>query len=376
MEIVLSTMELGATGGAATYLVTVSEQLQRLGHEVTVYAHEVGPLAEEAGGRGLRVVSNEGDLPERCDVVYAQDGATAYLLADRYPGVPVAVCMHAGGASYARWDPPQFPGVAGAVVVLHEVMQRRAQAFAADTEVVRLRQPVDVARFAPRAPVSDPPRRALLLGNYMHGDRGLLVRQACAEASLEPVQVGLYGPDATLHPEVAINDSDLVIGQGRAIVEGMACGRPSFVYDQGGGDGWVTASSYDRLEARNFAGASSGEQMVATDLAARLREADRAMGPVNRDLARLHHAAHTHVEQLVDLFRRLAPSAPPPDAPLRELARMVRLQWQTETRVAARDHELRLLSARLHRAEALSATRRYRFAAALARPLDRLRRGR
>ncbi|HEY1237085.1 MAG TPA: hypothetical protein VGE91_02025, partial [Solirubrobacterales bacterium] len=82
MQIVLGTLELGAIGGAATYTLTVAGQLQLLGHDVTVFAGETGELAEEAERRGIRVAPGEDALPEACEVVYAQDRPTAYLLAD------------------------------------------------------------------------------------------------------------------------------------------------------------------------------------------------------------------------------------------------------------------------------------------------------
>src|SRR5437867_1359639 len=100
MEIVLGTIEFGTIGGAATYLLTVAGQLQLLGHEVTVFANEVGEMARSAEDRGVRVVSSEDALPPTCDVVYAQDTATAYLLAARYPGRPQALCMHSGGSQF------------------------------------------------------------------------------------------------------------------------------------------------------------------------------------------------------------------------------------------------------------------------------------
>ena len=34
----------------------------------------------------------------------------------------------------------------------------------------------------------------------------------------------------------------------------MSCGRPAYVYDAFGGDGWVTADTYDAIEADALAG--------------------------------------------------------------------------------------------------------------------------
>jgi hypothetical protein len=352
MQIVLGTLELGAIGGAATYTLTVAGQLQLLGHEVTVFAGETGELAEEAEQRGIRVAAGEDALPEACDIVYSQDRPTAYLLADHYPGRPHALCMHSGSSELDRWQPPQLPGVVGAVVVLHDRLARRAEAFAHPVEVVRLTQPVDLARFAPRSAIGETARRALLLGNHPLADRREAIVGACEEAGLECIERGQSGPAYTLSPEREMNEVDVVIGTGRAVVEAMACARAAFVYGYLGGDGWVTKESYPALESVNFAHATTDEAMVTPEaLAGRLREYDRSMGSVNLDLARLHHNAARHAEELVTLFRRLAPSAPADGSPLREFARMSRVQWQTESRALGLTHEARLLATRAQAAE-------------------------
>src|SRR5262249_31127676 len=278
MEIVLGTMEFGAIGGAATYLLTVAGQLQLLGHEVTVFAGETGDLARRAEDGGIRVVSSEDALPDDCDVLYAQDAGSAYLLADRFPGRPQAICMHTGGSQFDRWLPPQVPGVVQAVVVLNDRLVRRANALAHRAEVVRLRQPVDMARFAPRAAIRESARDVLLLGNYLSGDRRELVLRACADASLECSELGRYGERSSAEPEVEINQADIVIGHGRSIVEAMACGRAAFVYDHVGGDGWVTPHNYDTLEALNFAYPTSGARGSAEGLAGRLLGYRASMG--------------------------------------------------------------------------------------------------
>jgi hypothetical protein len=352
MEIVLGTLEFGAIGGVATYTLTVAGELQLLGHEVTIFAGETGELARVAEERGIRVASGEAALPPDCDVVYAQDRATAYLLADRFPGRPQALCMHSGSSELDRWQPPQLPGIVGAVVVLHDRLARRAAAFAQRQEIVRLRQPVDLARFAPRGEIGEPPRRVLLLGNNLSVDRRQLVLRACEETGLECVERGRYGSRSTLAPEQEINQADIVIGSGRSIVETMACGRAAFVYDYLGGDGWVTPESYEALEAINFAHATgNGAPVTPESLTGRLREYRQSMGTVNVELARVHHAASRHAEELVALFERLEPGKPAANTPLRELARMSRVQWQAESRALGASHEARLLSSRLQAAE-------------------------
>jgi hypothetical protein len=92
----------------------------------------------------------------------------------------------------------------------------------------------------------------------------------------------------------------------------------------------------------------------------------------------------------VALFERLEPGDPPPNTPLREFARMSRVQWQTESRALGANHEARLLSTRLAEVEAraearvehaearlrhLQSARWYRFARALVRPFRRRNRG-
>jgi len=353
MQIVLGTLEFGAIGGAATYALTVAGELQLLGHQVTIFAGETGELAEVAEERGIRVAAGESALPDACDVVYAQDRATAYLMMDRYPGRPQALCMHSGSSEFDRWNPPQLPGVVSAVVVMHDRLAHRAEAFARRQEIVRLRQPVDLARFTPRTAIGETPRRVLLLlGTYPLADRRDAILRACEEVGLECIERGRFGPQHTLSPEQDINEVDIVIGTGRSIVEAMACSRAAFVYGHMGGDGWVTADSYRALEAVNFAYATADDLMVTPEMIGdRLRGYRQSMGSVNMDLSRMHHGAARHAEELVALFERLEPGAHADGSPLREFARMSRVQWQTESRALGLANEARVLASRAQAAE-------------------------
>lgn len=382
MQLVLGHQELTAPGGSESYLLTVAEYLQRLGHEVTIFTVRAGELASVAAGRGLRVTASEDQLPARCDGVLAQDGVVSLLLAERYPQTRQLFVAHAPGLDVQR--PPQLEDVVSAVIALNDRVVERLGGLSRRHEVVRLRQPVDVRRFAPRGTPRRVPRRVLLLTNYQVAETREMLSRACRDAGMALDHVGLTGRPS-LAPESEIVGSDITVGYGRAALEGMASGRAVYVMGQWGGDGWVTPSSYGAVEAKGFAGVDSEARIDSARLRADLASYRPEMGRLNRQLACTNHHAMDHASELVALFRRLAPSEPRPQLPLREMARLVRLQWQTEGRAEALAAENEALRGELERereagaaarreAAALKETRRYRLASLLARPLELLRR--
>jgi hypothetical protein len=175
----------------------------------------------------------------------------------------------------------------------------------------------------------------------------------------------------------------------------MASGRAAYVFDHNGGDGWVTPERYELLEADNFGGQA---EAVATDLE-RLRSDLKSyrpdMGPANRELAVANHSVLKHVQELVLLFQRLNPRASSVDGPLRELARLVRVQATSDRLAYDLAMEAQMLRDRmldlerhveerlqeldatakdaLAREQALREQRRVRIGLAVGRSLDRLR---
>ena len=125
MELVLSTFHFSSIGGSETYLLTVAEQLERLGHDVTIHAADVGEMAELAARRGVRVAEDEDRLPGRCDAVIVQDAPTALELADRYPRAPQVFVVHSD--AFDAMTPPELPGVTGAVVAMNDRVARRVR---------------------------------------------------------------------------------------------------------------------------------------------------------------------------------------------------------------------------------------------------------
>lgn len=323
MRFVLANRHLLAAGGTEVHLVTVGEQLQRLGHGVVLYAPELGPFADYARRRGLEVHDNLRELPETCDVTFAQDSIVVYDLSRLYPDALslFRVC----GDSYDFQLPPQVPGIVDLVVVLSDRYERVARACAVEVPVLRLPVPIDADRLVPLGPIRERPATAVLLGNYT--EREGLVRSAWSNRGIEVRRVGadLQSYDVAS----AVADADIVVAKSRAALDAMACGRAVYILDLFGGDGWVTPELYPALEADNFAGQATDrifdEASLTDDLAGYRQE----MGAVNRDLVLQHHSARDHVVALLNALGERRPQARERTA-LQELARLTALQWSWE----------------------------------------------
>ena len=363
MHVVLATDALAAVGGSETYLYTVAGNLVRLGHQVTVHALRQGLMSDQFRELGVDVVFEDGlpgELRRR-----ARPGRRDGLLPRGALAGPTQVFV-CHSALFDAQLPPMVPVPGSVVVTLSDRNGDRIRAMPGEYEIVRLRQPIDSVRLAPRGAPAARPRTALLLGNYLAGDALSTIVDAWSSAKVEVVQVGnLTQP--TLDVAAAIADADIVVGKGRAVLDAMSCGRPAFLYDAFGSDGWVTAATYDALEADAFAGQSDPRVMGPCDLRAALDAYDPAMAHVNRELILKHHQDRKHAEALVGIFQRLAPGADLPVEASAELARLSRLRWRAEQENGHLRRQLDAVRVRLQETEAklrLSEQRRRRRARA------------
>jgi hypothetical protein len=338
VRLLLSTFRLIDRAGSETYLLTVAEQLVRLGHEVIVHSIDDAEHSVLAAERGLRSAAGERGLPDTVDAILVQDSIVSFRLAERYPATPQVFVSHS--SLHDLQLPPQLPGLVSTVVVMNEHVRRRVEAMAVVPAVVRLRQPIETKVFAPRAPLPERPRRLLAFGNAMPEDRVATIRAACDAAGVVFERAGSSSAP-TDDPSSMIAGADIIVGYGRCALEGMACGRAVFVYDRAGGDGWVTAANYAALEAGGFSGRSELAPPGPADFDLSRYSPD--MGLVNRDLAVRHHRASIHAEELVGVLRD-APAPPETvPAPLTEMSRLVQLQWHSERHALALHAELMAL---------------------------------
>lgn len=359
MRLLLANNHLGL-GGSESYLLTVAEQLDRLGHDVAIFAAERGRGAEVARERALALIG-EAELEADFDAALVQDAAVSLQIAERCPSVPQLFVAHS-----AMWDlqaPPQLPGVVGAVVVLNDRVGERMRSFATGVGIVRMRQPIDTQRFAPRGVLPEAPRRALLLSNNPNADRIAMLESACENAGMALERLG-GAAGQTDDPRPQLAAADIVIGYGRSILEAMACGRAAYVYDWKGGDGWVTAESYPAIEADGFAGFSD-RMMDVAGLEEDLRRYSASMGPVNHDLVYAHHRANLHAQELVELMHGIGAPRERARAPLDEMTRLVRLEWRARGELQGMAREIAHLQGLLGESESARSAESERAAEAV-----------
>jgi hypothetical protein len=285
--------------------------------------------------------------------------------------------------------PVLVPGVVDAVVACSDRIAARMRALPLDAPLVRLRLPVDTDRFLGTGPLPERPRTALIVSNYLQGDRRRALVDAWQACGVTVTQIGVL-TRAELDPGPAIRAADIIVAKAGAALEGMAAERAVYVYDQFGGDGWVTPDSYEAFEADNLAGLATPTPRTPAQLAADLEDYHPDMGWMNGELVRTHHGARKHANELVAVLSGAHAGSPVPTSVLTEIARLSRVAWAANRRALSTQHELATLrqrtivaeselamtNAELQRAQDVLATTRARAGLAAGRILDRLARRR
>ena len=306
MRLIIAQRSLAHPGGSETFVLTLAEHFAILGHEVIVRALHLGMASDLGRERGVNIVGNEDQLPAEADATIALDRVMAIELALRYPRATRLYAMHNADEI---WLPPPAPGVVAATIAPNDRFATLARGCAGSGEVVRMKQPIDLYRFSPRGGwAGEKPARILLIGNYSGtpGQRIDQLQAAWSEPGLEWRRLGQ--PEPTTAVAEAMAGVDIVVGYGRSILEAMSCGRPAYVHEHSGSDGWVNQESYAQLEADGFAGTGVRPTPDLAKLRDDFLRYDPALGRVGHDFVRKHHDARLVAAELIALINRLGPA--------------------------------------------------------------------
>lgn len=268
--------------------------LKARGHDVSIYATRLGPLAQQIRSRGITVVDDPSAISDAPDVIMGQGVNELATLIARFP--------RSAGIQVAQlWDHWNSSACPLPQVVLHVAVDRLnfemlANEFGVPREKIRLvYNAVDVTRIAARTkPLGPRPRRALVFAKNQSDYRSAIV-EACASRNIEVDFVGSWINRPVADPLQLIPEYDLVIGSARTAIEGAACGAAVVVADGRGLAGMLTTSNFETFRDNNF-----GREVLIKPMTAELvGEAIDLYDPADaREVSRLILASASLDQQL------------------------------------------------------------------------------
>ena len=289
-KILLTNHHLVQPGGSETWTLTVATELVRRGHDVTVFAHDIGPFAET--------------LP--CDVTSQVKETFDLGLVNHRSCIDAAreSCRHVIMTCHGTFPALEQP-VIGAnryVAVSGEVLAHLARLGYCATVI---NNPIDCRVFSPKRPVNGKLHRVLSLCQGVRANRLLGVLCEREGWDLRTVE----DERRAMGVERLMNEADLIVGLGRSAMEGMACGRPVLVLDSRSYtpyamDGIITPENATTLLECNFSGRRLKLDVTLDSAAAQLAHYDPLLG----DFGRQFVVANLEVGQQVDSYLDLAAS--------------------------------------------------------------------
>jgi hypothetical protein len=187
-------------------------------------------------------------LESEPDIVHGNHAPELITALLHFPGAPgVFFCHDWFGVSTA---PPLFPRILRYVAVDDTCRDRLAVEHGIPDERIRvLLNAVDLARFRPRGPLPERPRRALAYrGPPIERNYIATLEAACARAAIALDFV--RGDEA--RPERLLPSYDLVFAKARCALEALAVGTAVVLCDVYGSGPMVSARELDELRRLNF----------------------------------------------------------------------------------------------------------------------------
>lgn len=282
---------LSLLAGSETWTMTLALQLKEMGHNVTCFAPELGYISDrltEAGIRCIDQISANGVRPfspyleekedHEYDVIISNHNHIVDFLRIQFPKKPIISTIHGvlhfveeGGKKLKAPEHPALEaGVNQFVAVSEEVRDMLKKDYSIDAKIIR--NFFDLRKFKTTKKIN-PGKPAQLLVNTNYMDRNdpaiVLIRDVAKHFGAKCAAIGM---NFTQSVDIlkALEDSDVVFGMGRSVLEGVAGGRLGIVHGRWGTGGAITKDSIERLRARNFSGRDSGgrlatkEELIAT----------------------------------------------------------------------------------------------------------------
>lgn len=241
MKILLTNNTLQNLAGSETWVKTMFESLESLGHQVGACV---------ASGEDLLI----GKTVENPDLAIINHNSCLNILKN----LPCKKIFTSHGVIPDLEQPVEGADIY--VSVSEEVQENlKNKGF----ESVIIRNPIDCEKFKSTRPINDKIKKVLFSSNYQGYAKNVII-QTCQELGIELEIIG--GNNRVVNIVDKINEADLVIGLGRTAYEAMACERNVIIFDYNGADGMATPETLIEFRKNNCSGRRYRKQFTVEDL--------------------------------------------------------------------------------------------------------------
>jgi hypothetical protein len=321
MKLLIANNHLENLAGSELHTLDLCRGFRRAGHQVAVFTLKPGMMADTLREEGFQV-SSLPDLrslgAEEFDLIYLHHATCEVVLGLIFAGkIPIV-------RGYLGIVPPLEKPINGDFLsgktYGSELVERTYSGLQDGVPALIARNIYDDQQLPADAALGEPPQgepNFAVVSNHLVPALSDLLETAAEEGLCRFTHFGLPGNSVPITAEL-LAPFDAVVSIGRTVPLTAALGKPVYVCDVHGADGWLTRETFRACQTNSFSGRVLG---VKDWELVRKQLLDTSGWPGLDDLAWLRervgrdHALSRRVEQLEAFFDRLIEAAPPPVPP-------------------------------------------------------------
>ena len=286
LRILLGNRTFSLLAGSETWTYTLALQLKKLGHEVHGFSPDLGKVALDLEKEGIPCFNNlstsgvkpfsfvlEKEYDHDYDVIISNHWHIVEYLRSQYPKTPIISTIHGiihkvndgtGNEVQAPEHPSMNGGVSQFVAVSEEVKDKLLHDYNIDSFIVR--NFFDLKQFKTKKKISQTPKQIMLNSSYLLSDDPAVavIKEVVKHYG---AKLAAVGQNFTMSTDIqkVVESSDIVVGLGRSVLEGVAMGRLGIVHGHWGTGGVIHEGNVEELRSCNFSGRNSGGVMMTAE---------------------------------------------------------------------------------------------------------------